>query len=175
MPNTIVPTSESNLALLAPASRTGLQVSLLGYFYEALCRTDARTGGPRYHFVLRQRGHTRGIAVTGFIHQDDDHIGREQIPRGHGPLDTPLERFRTTKTQGGHRGVGAHRRRRWWHLPPHLAVADPVEAALDLGKASFDHRLELAVGENVGPVVLDTFTHELAHVEWVNAATDALG
>src|SRR5215471_14330246 len=61
------------------------------------------------------------------------------------------------------------------HLPPRLMVADPVEAALDLGKASFDHRLELAVGENVGPVVLDTFTHELAYVEWVNAATDALG
>jgi hypothetical protein len=61
------------------------------------------------------------------------------------------------------------------NLPPRIPVADPVEAALDFGKASLDYRLELAVGENVGPVVLDSFANELAHVERVNAATDAIG
>jgi len=48
------------------------------------------------------------------------------------------------------------------NLPPRIPVADPVESALDFGKASLDHRLELAIGENVGPVVLDSFAHELA-------------
>src|SRR5262245_66562322 len=61
------------------------------------------------------------------------------------------------------------------NLPPRIPVADPVEAALDFGKARLDHRLELAIGENVGPVVLDSFAHELAHVERINAATDAIG
>src|SRR6185312_3851207 len=59
-------------------------------------------------------------------------------------------------------------------LASRLAVADAIEAGLDVGEAGVDERLELGVGEDVGPIVLDALTHEVADIERVDAGVDAL-
>src|SRR5687767_4789242 len=53
-----------------------------------------------------------------------------------------------------------------------LSSADAVEALLDGGEAIVDHRLELGVGENVRPVVLDAFTNQFADIEWIDTVVD---
>src|SRR6185436_11338839 len=54
-------------------------------------------------------------------------------------------------------------------LAPGGAVADAVEPLLDDGEAGLDHRLELGVGEDVGPVAFDALAHQFADVERVDA------
>src|SRR5260221_559756 len=48
--------------------------------------------------------------------------------------------------------------------------ADAVEALLDCDEALLDERLELVVGEDVGPVVLDALAHQPAEVGGIDAA-----
>src|ERR1041385_3266174 len=55
-------------------------------------------------------------------------------------------------------------------LSPRLTLPDLVEALLDLGEASLDGRLELRVGENVGPVVFDALAHQFADIKRIDAA-----
>ena len=55
-----------------------------------------------------------------------------------------------------------------------IALADVVEARLDRGETRFDERLELGVGEDVWPVVLDAFADELADVNGINALGNAV-
>src|SRR5471030_2727891 len=50
--------------------------------------------------------------------------------------------------------------------------AYPVEAVLDRGKACLDRRFKLRIGENVGPVVLDTLADELTHIDRIDATGD---
>src|ERR1700722_7800268 len=55
-----------------------------------------------------------------------------------------------------------------------LAAADALEPGFDAGEASLDERLELGVGEDVGPVPLDPLAHQLADVERIDPGLDAL-
>src|SRR6476646_7561124 len=55
-----------------------------------------------------------------------------------------------------------------------LTSAYPVEPLFDSREASLDHGLKFAVGENVGPVVLDALPHQFAHIGWIDAARHAL-
>src|SRR3954465_6596357 len=57
---------------------------------------------------------------------------------------------------------------------PRRAPANPVEALLDGGEARLDHRLELGVGEDVEPVVLDGFGARLPAIGRVDALVDPL-
>ena len=52
---------------------------------------------------------------------------------------------------------------------PRFTAANPVEALFDRGETGFDHRLELDVGENVGPVVLNAFADKLADIGRIDA------
>lgn len=52
-------------------------------------------------------------------------------------------------------------------------MPNAIEALLDRRKARVDRRLELRVGENVGPVVFDAFANKLADIEWIDAGLDA--
>src|SRR5882757_7102322 len=65
---------------------------------------------------------------------------------------------------------------RCWALrsTPRDTSANLVEALLDCGKARFDERFELVVGEDVGPVVLDAFADQLADIERIDALGDAV-
>ena len=55
-----------------------------------------------------------------------------------------------------------------------VTPADVVEALLDGGEARFDHRLEFEVGEDIGPVLFDTFADEFTDIEGIYALRDAL-
>src|SRR5260370_35713255 len=55
---------------------------------------------------------------------------------------------------------------------PRDTSANLVEALLDCGKARFDERFELVVGEDVGPVVLDAFADQLPDIERIDALRD---
>ncbi len=47
---------------------------------------------------------------------------------------------------------------------PWFTSTNPVEALFDRGETAFDQRLELDVGENVGPVVLNAFADKHADI-----------
>src|SRR5262245_28118616 len=57
---------------------------------------------------------------------------------------------------------------------PRLSSANPVEALLDGGEAVVDERLELGIGENVGPVVLDCLANQFADIERIDTVADPL-
>src|SRR5688572_4013650 len=57
---------------------------------------------------------------------------------------------------------------------PRGTSANKVEALLDCGKACFDERFEIIVGEDVGPVVLDALADQLADIKRIDALGDAV-
>jgi hypothetical protein len=46
-----------------------------------------------------------------------------------------------------------------------VAPADVVKALLDCGEARFDHRLKFEVGEDIWPVLFDTFADEFTDID----------
>jgi hypothetical protein len=53
------------------------------------------------------------------------------------------------------------------------APTDVVKALLDCGEARFDHRLKFEVGEDIWPVLFDTFADEFTDIDGIYALSDA--
>jgi hypothetical protein len=57
---------------------------------------------------------------------------------------------------------------------PRISPADAVESLLYCGKAFVDQRLKLVVGEDVGPILLNTLPNQLAwHKLWSPSSSNA--
>src|SRR5262249_20056789 len=133
----------------------------------AASRRPCAVRGDRAHRAGRDRSRIRAVDLAG----GDRAVAvgaacRAQQPPRHGACGTAAQAVPDT---GGTRPGDAGDR----PLAPRFAFADPGEAALDLGESRLDVRLELAIGEDVGPVVLDAFAHQFADVERVDAALDS--
>ena len=54
-----------------------------------------------------------------------------------------------------------------------MTATNTVEASFDRGEAGFDAGLELEIGEDIGPVVLDAFANEFADIIGIDARRNA--
>src|SRR5436190_14649372 len=52
---------------------------------------------------------------------------------------------------------------------PRLSSADMLKTLFDGGEPAVDERLELGIGENIRPVVLNGLPNQFADVEWIDA------